>query len=1055
MNARSADSESGNCHLDQRQSGRRESGWLEKLVRGAIEARVMVLFISIICTILGACSFAKMHIDAVPDVSNIQVTVTATARGLAPKEIEEYVTYPIELCLQSLPKLKQLRSVSKFSLCQVTAVFEDGADIYWARQQVSERLKLAQEQLPTNNEIRVALGPIATGLGEIYQFQVKGFKYNLMELRDILDWQVIPALKTAAGVDEIQSMGGEAREYQVLLDHERLHGFGISVSKVMAALSNNNANSGGGYIIENDDQTLIRVEGMLHNVADIGNVAVRRDATGVIKVKDLGRVVIGHKQHHSIVTENGHGETVIGVVVMRKGENSKEVLGRLERAVKTLGPTLAGVAIEPFYDRSILIEQTIETVWHNLAHGALFVMVVLFLLLGGIRGAIVAALAIPLSLLGAVSFLVLSNTSGNLLSLGAIDFGILIDGSVVMVENIIRRLAESEGDRLSVVMEAAAEVARPVFFAVLIITVVYLPILALPGVAGKTFQPMALTVIFGLITAMLIGLFLTPTLSFFILPRKPSETDSFMLKLIRPAHRRALIACARHPRKSFAVALLIFLSSLITIPYLGSEFVPVLKEGTIVLTINRPVSGSLDAAARETTLMEKEVLKFPDVDKVVSRTGHSEIAFDPMGPDETDMFIILRPPSQWTTAKTQQEIEDAIVSKLRNTIPGAIFSVSQPIEQRMNELIAGAKSDVAVRIFGPDLDKLRELGAAVGVVLSAVPGTADMKLEQNSGLPVVTAKLNSAALAAYGVSTHEALNTVAASQAGKVVGTIYQGKPRYDLTVKFQPERISNAEEIGSLPVGTLSGELVPLRQLGEIVREEDPAQITHLQTDRTYMVQVNVRHRDLGSYVDEAQSKVKKEVALPPGYRIAWGGQFENLQEARNRLFILVPLVLLLIFMLLYASFGSMKPGLLIFSNIPLALSGGLFAMYLRGMPMSITAGVGFIALFGVAVLNGVVLLSTIQQLERQEGLNPRQAALKGAQQRLRPVLMTALVASLGFVPMALATSVGAEVQRPLATVVIGGLITSTALTLLVIPALYALLRGQRIERPVSQRAD
>ncbi len=1038
------------------ESGKSESGWLEMLVRGAIEARVMVMFITLICTVFGVISFTKMHIDAVPDVSNIQVTVTANARGLAPKEIEEYVTYPIELCLQSLPRLKQLRSVSKFSLCQVTAVFEDGADIYWARQQVSERLKLAQEQMPANNEIRISLGPIATGLGEIYQFQVKGSNYSLMELRDILDWQIIPALKMVAGVDEVQSMGGEAREYQVLLDHERLHGFGLSVTKVMTALSNNNANSGGGYIIENDDQTLIRVEGMLHNVSDIGNVAVRRDATGVVKVKDLGRVVIGHKQHQSIVTENGRGETVIGVVVMRKGENSKEVLGHLERAVKALAPSLpAGVVIEPFYDRSVLIEQTIETVWHNLAHGALFVMVVLFLLLGGIRGAFVAALAIPLSLLGAVSFLVLSNTSGNLLSLGAIDFGILIDGSVVMVENIIRRLAESNRARLSVVMEAAAEVAKPVFFAVLIITVVYLPILALPGVSGKTFQPMALTVIFGLITAMMIGLFLTPTLSFFLLPKKPSESDSLMLKLIRPTYRRALIACARHPRKAFAVALLVFLSSLTTIPYLGSEFVPVLKEGTIVLTINRPVSGSLDAAAKETTLMEKEVLKFPDVDKVVSRTGHSEIAFDPMGPDETDMFIILRPPSQWSTARTQQELEDAIVTKLRNTIPGAIFSVSQPIEQRMNELIAGAKSDVAVRIFGPDLGKLRELGAAVGVVLSAVPGTADMKLEQNSGLPVVTARLNSAALAAYGVSTQEALNTVAASQAGKVVGTIYQGKPRYDLTVKFQPEKISNAEDIGSLPVGTLSGDLVPLRQVGEIVRAEDAAQITHLQTDRTYMVQVNVRHRDLGSYVDEAQSKVKKEIVLPPGYRITWGGQFENLQEARTRLFILVPLVLLLIFMLLYASFGTMKPGLLIFSNIPLALSGGLVAMYLRGMPMSVTAGVGFIALFGVAVLNGVVLLSTIQQLERNEGLSPRQAAVKGAQQRLRPVLMTALVASLGFVPMALATSVGAEVQRPLATVVIGGLVSSTALTLLVVPAMYALLGGRRALKNRSRKKD
>ena len=1022
------------------------SGWLEKLVEACLDARVMVLFILILSTGLGMLCFSYLHIDAVPDVSNVQVTVTANARGLAPREVEQYVTYPIELALQSLPKLKQLRSISKFSLCQVTAVFDDSADIYWARQQVTEKLKTALEQMPPAADIKIALGPIATGLGEIYQFQITGKGYSLMQLRDILDWQVIPALKTVAGVDEIQSMGGEAKEYQVRLDPERLNGYHIGVSSVMNALAANNANSGGGYLIENDDQTLIRGEGMLRDVEDIENVAVRRDQTGIVKVKDLGVVTIGHKQPQSIVTENGQGETVIGTVVMRKGENSKDVLTRLEKAVENLRTSLPrGVNINTFYDRSILIEQTIDTVKHNLFSGALFVIVVLFLLLGGLRGAVIAALAIPLSLIGAVAFLSLSNTSGNLLSLGAIDFGILIDGSVVMVENIIARLAEREGNRLTIVKEAAAEVAKPVFFAVLIITVVYLPILALPGVSGKTFQPMALTVIFGLLTALLIGLLATPTLAYFILPTKPDEKDSFILKLIRPHYRYLLLESTRAPLKSFSLALCIFLFSLALIPSLGSEFVPVLKEGAMVLTVNRPVSGSLDLAAKQTTEIERQIMTFPDVEQVVSRTGHSEIAFDPMGPDETDVFVILKPPAKWQTGTTQQEIEDAIAKRLKETVPGIIFSVSQPIEQRMNELVAGAKSDVAVRIFGPDLDKLRELGGRVGSLLSTLNGTADMKLEQNSGLPVVTAKLNSARLAAYGVSTEEALDTVAASQAGKVVGTIYQGKPRYDLTVRFQPDKLKRAEDLGALPVKSLAGELVPLRQLATLQKTEDAAQIAHLQTDRTYMVQVNVRGQDLGTYVKEARALVDKNLQLPAGYRITWGGQFENLQEAQSRLFVLVPLVLLLIFMLLYASFGSMKPGLLIFSNIPLALSGGLAALYLRGMPLSVTAGVGFIALFGVAVLNGVVLVTTIQQLEKNEGLTPRQAALKGAQKRLRPVLMTALVASLGFVPMALATTVGAEVQRPLATVVIGGLITSTALTLLVIPAVYALICGPK----------
>lgn len=1017
-------------------------GFLGNLVSGAIESRVMVIFVTLLASALGVLCFLQLHIDAVPDVSNIQVTITANARGLAPKEIEQYVTYPIELALQSLPKLKQLRSLSKFSLSQVTAVFEDGCDIYWARQQVSERLKTAQDQLPASNEIKIALGPIATGLGEIYQFQVKGSGYSLMQLRDILDWQIIPALKTVPGVDEIQAMGGEAREYQVELDGEKLHGYRISPSQVMTALSKNNMSSGGGYIVENDDQTLIRGEGMLHTTADIENVVIRRVATGVVKVKDLGSVVVGHKQAQSIVTANGKGETVIGVVVMRKGENSKNVLDHLTAQVKTLAPTLPkGITIEPFYDRSVLIEQTIDTVWHNLAHGAIFVIVVLVLLLGGIRGAIIAALAIPFSLLGALSFLSITNTSGNLLSLGAIDFGILIDGSVVMVENIIRRLAENpEADRLISVKESAAEVAKPVFFAVLIITAVYLPILALPGVSGKTFQPMALTVIFGLLTALVVGLFITPSLAYFLLPKRSSEHDSFVLGLIRPTYRRLLILCMKHPVVAISISCLAFVLSLGTLPFLGAEFVPTLKEGSMVLTINRPVSGSLAAAATETTLIENAVLKSPDVETVVSRTGHSEIAFDPMGPDETDTFVILKPPAQWKTGSNQAIVEDEIVKTVRNTVPGAIFSVSQPIEQRMNELIAGSKSDVAIRVFGPDLDKLREIGADIAKLLGTVNGTGDIKLEQTAGLPVVTAKIDSAALAAYGVDTREALDTVASAQSGKIVGTIYQGKPRYDLAVKFASNGVLRAEDIGSLPVGTMGGDLVPLSQLCSILRTEDAAQITHLQTDRNYTVQVNVRNRDLGSYVAQAQKTIAT-MQLPTGYRVTWGGQFESLEEARNRLLILVPLVLLLIFMLLYASFGKVKPGLLIFSNVPLALSGGLCALWLRGMPLSITSGVGFIALFGVAVLNGVVLVSTIQQIEESENITPRQAAFKAAKQRLRPVLMTALVASLGFMPMAIATTVGAEVQRPLATVVIGGLITSTLLTLLVIPATYGLL--------------
>ncbi|WP_218080442.1 efflux RND transporter permease subunit [Anthocerotibacter panamensis] len=1023
-------------------------GWVEKLVSGAIQGRLLVLIATFLASLVGLWAFWNLRIDAVPDISNIQVTVTTNARGLAPQEIEQYITYPVELSLQGMPRLTQLRSISKYALSQVTAVFEDGTDIYWARQQVSERIKRAQDQMPKNSDISMDLGPIATGLGEVYQFEVRGKDYSLMQLRDILDWQVIPALKGVPGVDEVQAMGGEAKEYQVQLEPEKLHGYHVAPGMVMAALERNNGNAGGGYSVENGNQVLIRAEGLLSTPEDIGDVAVQHTATGVVRVRDLGQVVAAKKLSQSIVTQNGKGETTIGIVLMRKGENSEQVVRRVKDRLALVQPSLPpGVQVVPFYDRSILIDRTIETVWHNLTEGALLVVVVLFLVLGNLRGGIIAATAIPLSLMGAITFLTLTNTSGNLLSLGAIDFGILIDGSVVMVENILRRLAEEQPlpeERLGVIQKASTEVARPVLFAVLIITVVYLPILFLAGVSGKTFQPMALTVVFGLITALVVALFFTPVLAYFLLKKPPEERETFLMRWVRPRYTRLLDFCMGRPLFTTGAALGLFLGSLLLIPLLGTEFIPTLKEGSIVLTVNRPISGSLQAAAAQTTLMERVVRTFPDVDTVVARSGHSEQAFDPMGPDETDFFIILKPQAQWTTARTQQVLEAALSKKLDEAVPGAAIAFGQPIEQRMNELVSGAKGDVAVRIFGPDIPTLARLGENVAQVLNRVPGTADLKVQQIDGLPIITAKLNRKALNAYGVTAQDALDTVAAAVDGKIVGTIFQGKPRYDLTVRFAPDSLTRPEDIGTLPVAMASGELVPLSQVASIQLVESPAEIAHLEGDRNLTVQLNVRDRDLGGYIQAAQEEVKRKVLLPPGYRLAWGGQFENLQQAQGRLTILVPVALLLIFTLLYLSFGSARPGLLIFLNIPLALSGGLMALALRGMPLSVTAGVGFIALFGVAVLNGVVLVSTIRKSEQEEGLAPDEAARAGALLRLRPVLMTALVASLGFVPMALASSVGAEVQRPLATVVIGGLFTATALTLLVLPSLYPLICGK-----------
>jgi cobalt-zinc-cadmium resistance protein CzcA len=1023
-------------------------GWLEGMVEAALEARFLVVAFVLMFSVLSYWSFTNLHIDAVPDISNVQVAVTTNARGFGPLEVEEYITYPIELGLQNLPRLHSLRSISKFGLSQVTAIFADGTDIYWARQQVSERLKNAQDAMPAGADIKMFLGPIATGLGEVYQFEVRGSGYSLMQLRDILDWQIIPALKTVPGLDEVQSMGGDTKEYQVWLHPEKLHGYKVSPEEVMSALRKNNANAGGGYIVEGQNQIVLRAEGLLKTTADIGNVIVRRSATGFVRVKDVADVKIDRQLTTSIVTRDGLGETTIGIALMRKGENSREIIERIKTKVVEIAKTLPpNVQIIPFYDRGELIDNTIETVWHNLTEGALLVVVVLFVLLGNWQAGIIASLAIPLSLIGAVGFLVLSNTSGNLLSLGALDFGILIDGSVVMVDNILRRLAEFKPggkNRLAVIKIASEEMARPVTFAVLIITIVYMPVLFLPGVSGRTFQPMATTVIAGLLTALAIALFVTPALSCLMLGKEVSAKDSLMMRLLRPLYDLALNICCRIPLIPALVAILLFAGSLLLIPGLGTEFIPVLREGALVLTVDRPISGSFQTAAEQTTLIEKVLRECPDVHTVVSRTGHSEQAFDPMGPDESDIFVLFKPRGTWKTARTQAELEEQLQKKLAQCVPGGAIAISQPIEQRMNELVAGAKGDIALRIVGPDIQKLRTLGEQAARALSSVRGATDVRVEKTTGLPTLTAKLDRNALTAYGVNAQDALDTVSSAVGGKVVGTIFQGKPRYNLVVRFAPEDIPTAQEMGSLPVAMGAGDLVPLSQLAKIENREGEAEIMHVHADRVFTVQCNIRNCDLGSFVQAAKAAVEKQVLLPPGYSLEWGGQFENLTAAQSMLSLLVPLALMLIGILLYCAFGAFRPVLLVFCNIPLALSGGLFALALRSMQLTVTAGVGFIALFGVAVLNGVVLVDTIRQLQQASGLSAAEAAILGAKQRLRPVLMTALVASLGFLPMALATSVGAEVQRPLATVVIGGLITSTLLTLLVLPAQYAFICGE-----------
>ncbi|AGY58281.1 efflux RND transporter permease subunit [Gloeobacter kilaueensis] len=1023
-----------------------EAKGIARWVYSALRQRVLILALLLVVLGIGVTSLLKVKVNSVPDISNLQVTVTVNARGLAPQEVEQYVTYPVELNLQNLPRLQYVRSVSKYALSQVTAIFEDGTDIYWARQQVAERLRGVQEQFPAG-QIDLELGPIATGLGEVLIFRVQGPGYSLMQLRDILDWQIAPVLRGVSGVDTVDTMGGAAKEYQVRLLPDKLRGYALTPAQVMDALRNSNQNAGGGYYVQNENQILIRGKGLLQNLQDIGQVVVTRTTRGIVRVRDVAEVAIGSRLSQGAITANGRGETVAGIVIMRLGENPKQVITRVQRKISELRPSLPpGVNIKSVYNQEDLIDRAIETVAENLAVGAALVVIILFLLLGSFRGGLVTAAAIPLSLVGAATFLAYTNTSGNLLSLGALDFGLLVDGSVVMVENIMRRLADNRPlpeERLAVVQQAAGEMARPVLFAVSIIIVVYLPILFLTGVAGKTFQPMALTVVAALASSLVVALFVTPVLAYFAFKNPPKEEETWVLRAIRYPYERLLAWCTGNRLWTAVIALGFFLVSLFPLTFLGAEFIPQLSEGSLVLSLVRPPASSLEAAVRQTSLIEKVLKEFPDIETTMGRTGRSETAFDPMGPDVTDFYVILKPRSEWKQFKTQDEIEEAIGKRLAEAVPGAAISIGQPIENRTNELIAGAKADVAVRLYGPDLDQLKKTGDAIAQTVGTVSGAVDVVTEKVDGLPSISAQIDRSKLAAYGISTQAVMETVEASVSGKVVGKVFQGRPRYNLVVRFAPSALPNIESLANLPVATTSGQLIPLSSVARVAIDEGPAQISHRSGERVLTVQMNVRGRDLGGFVADAQKAVESKVALPSGYRIEWGGEFENLQEAQGRLFVLVPLTLVLIFILLYSTYGSFRPGVLIFLNVPLALSGGLLALALRSLPLSVTAGVGFIALFGVAVLNGVVLVSTIRKLE-EEGLPAEAAAQEGARERLRPVLMTALVASLGFVPMALATGPGAEVQRPLATVVIGGLITATLLTLLVLPALYPVICGR-----------
>jgi cobalt-zinc-cadmium resistance protein CzcA len=1034
---------------------------MHHLLTFSLRYRFFTVVAIVVVIASGLWSFAHLTIDAVPDLTPVQVQILTRAPALGPVEVEQFVTFPIEASLNGLPALRELRSISRYGLSAVTAIFDDHTDIYRARQFVAERLAQAMERIPAEYG-RPVMGPLTTGLGEVYQFTVKGEGYSPMALRTLLQWDIGMKLRAVPGVVEVNIWGGEPQQFHVIVDPSKLLSFKLSMKQVFDALQRNNAIAGGGYIEHQREQLLIRGEALATRVSDLAQIVVAHGSGGVpIYIADLAEVMEGSALRIGAATAMGDGETVIGMVQMLAGENAQEVVTRVKARVQDIQATLpAGVTIEPYYDRTIFVSKVMQTVRNNLLEGGLLVIAVLFLFLGDLRAGLIVASAIPLAMLIAFIGMMQAGLSGNLMSLGAIDFGLLVDGSVVMIDNILRRLAEkptpTKEARLTEVLAAGQEVLRPMTLAVTIIILVYVPILALSGIEGKMFRPMAVTVIMALTGSLLLALTATPLLSFWFLRTRPSEETTAVIRGLKRVYAPWLQRAVARPVWPVSLAIGLFAVSLMAGSRLGIEFVPRLEEGDLAVQVWRLPSISLSESVATALDIERVLRRFPEVTRVVTRTGSPEVATDVMGVEMSDVFVILTPQSDWVTAHSRNELIDKMKQRIVEQVPGVGLGFTQPIEMRFNELIAGVRSDLAVKIFGPDLDILKQQAERAARALQNVPGAADVKVEQVAGLPLLRVIVDRAEIARYGLTAEEVLTLIQSTRVGTVVGTVVQGSRRFELVVRLA-ERVSrDPGSLGSLLIPTMHGELVPLSRVTSILVDSGPAQVSREHVQRRIVVETNIRGRDLGGFVADAQRAVAQAVTLPPGYELIWGGQYEHLQEAGKRLAMVVPVTLMLILGMLSVIFGTLRPALLIFLNVPLALSGGILALWLRGLPLSISAIIGFIALFGIAVLNAVVLVSHIRQLEA-EGCSTEEAVLQGAMDRLRPVLMTALVASLGFLPMALATSMGAEVQRPLATVVIGGLLTSTALTLLVIPALYSRLVPQVGGRPLpaAARAD
>ncbi|WP_032017393.1 efflux RND transporter permease subunit [Acinetobacter baumannii] len=1026
-------------------------GLFDRIIQFSINNAIWVMMFVIAWIGVGIYSYQKLSIDAVPDITNVQVQINSQANGFTAPEVEQRITYPIENAMSGIPNLEQTRSISRYGLSQVTIIFKDGTDIYWARQLINQRLQEAKSALP--DSIDPQMSPISTGLGEIYQWVVKaepnakkadGSAYSAMDLREIQDWIIRPQLQRVQGVAEVNSIGGYNKTYVVSPDLTRLQQLQIPLTDLQDALQNNNENRGAGFIEENGQQLPVRVPGMLMSIQDIQNVTVATKNGLPIRVADVASVSIGHDLRTGGATYNGQ-ETVLGIAMMMMGENSKTIAKAIDDKVQEIQRSLPqGVVIETVYDRSSLVDKAIKTVAKNLIEGAILVIVILFIFLGNFRAALITACIIPLAMLFTLTGMAEQKISANLMSLGALDFGIIVDGAVVIVENCIRRLAEAQhlkgrlltrSERFTEVFLAAKQARRPLIFGQIIIMVVYLPIFALAGVEAKMFHPMAMTVVLALLGAIILSVTFVPAAVALFITCEVKEKESRWMMTLKKGYAGLLdkAYAFRYVVVTAAVSILILTSAIAT--RVGSEFAPQLSEGDFALQLMRAPSTGIEESLKIQENVEKQLLKaFPEIKAIFARTGTAEVATDVMPPNISDGIVLLKPHDQWPNPKeTIDELRTRMLQFV-NQIPGNNSEFSQPIELRFNELISGVRSDIGVKVFGDDMQVLNQEAEKIAQQLRSIPGASEVKVEQTDGLPLLNVDVNHALAAQYGLSVKSIQDIVAASIGGQSVGQILQGDRRFDFVIRLQ-ENMRTPQQLAQLPIRLPNGGLIQLQDVAKVENILGLAQVSRENGKRRVIVTANVRDRDLGSFVQEMQSKLAQQ-KLPSGYWLGYGGQFENLASATARMQIVVPMALIMIFVLLMAVFSNFKDSLLVFSGVPFALSGGLVALWLRDIPLSMSAGVGVIALSGVAVLNGLVMLTFIKELRAT--LDVHAATWKGAVLRLRPVLMTAFVASLGFIPMALATGTGAEVQRPLATVVIGGIISSTILTLVLLPVIY-----------------